>query len=65
MQIYVEEDEFLKRASGTKGAGPSSFVNLYRKDAALKEYLKHFDHTKVCNSAFVSSYAHNKRPKNY
>ena len=52
MQIYVEEDEFLKRASGTRGAGSSSSVNLYRKDAALKEYLKHFDHTKVMQFCF-------------
>ena len=65
MQIYVEEDEFLKRVSGTRGAGLSSFVIVYRKDVALREYLKHFDHTKVCNSAFVLSYAHNKRPINY
>lgn len=59
MQIYVEEDEFLKRASGTRGSGSSSSSIAYRKDAALKEYLKYLDHTKVLNSSFVSSDAHN------
>ncbi len=49
MQIFVEEDEFLKRASGTRGAGTSSSIIVYRKDAALKKYLKSLDPTKVCN----------------
>ena len=65
MQIYVEEDEFLKRASGTKGLVLSSSSIAYRKDVALKEYLKYLDHTKVFNYLFDSSDAHNKRVVHY
>ena len=65
MQIYVEEDVFLKRASSTKGLGSSSSKIACRKDATLKEYLKNLDHTKVFNFLFVSSDAHNKSVVHY
>ena len=53
--VYIEADEFLKRASGTRASMSSSSTITYRKDAALKTYLKHLDPNKVLHSFFVSN----------
>lgn len=54
MQIYVEEDEFLKRAAGTRASASTSSTISYRRDAALKEYIKYLDYKKVYNYLCIS-----------
>ena len=41
LKVYIEADEFLKRAFGTRASMSSSSTVTYRKDAALKTYLKY------------------------
>lgn len=61
LKVYIEADEFLKRASGTRASMSSSSTLTYRKDAALKTYLKYLDPTKVVLPFFVSTNAYNER----
>ena len=46
MQIYVEEDEL----GGLLALEDQVCPLAYRKDSALKEYLKYLDYTKVFKS---------------
>ena len=65
VKTYIEVDEFLKRASGTRAAGSSSSMLAQRKDAALKNYLPNLDPIKVIHPFFVSIDAHNERLGKY
>ena len=59
MQVFVYDDDFLRRAGGTRSSDPSSSTSRgHRKDAALAYYIEKFNHRKVHSFiyTFVDTY---------